>query len=85
MTKAEKKAWIKTLKHYWKLREEMYSAFCKNERGIEDMMKKELGEELEFFYGDMHEGCLGIGHADLDRRSSKKRGYFPLFHYHDLE
>ena len=43
-------------------------------------MKKELGEELEFIYGDMDMGCIGIGHMNYNER---KR--FPLFQSEQLE
>ena len=84
MTKSEKRRWVTKLKKYWNRRDVALSAFHKIEGFIESEMYKELGEKLEFFYGDMHEGCLGIGHTDYDRRDSKKRGYFPLFQEHEL-
>jgi len=79
MNKAEKKKWIRKLRPFWKNRKLHYSIFRQAEFALEKKMKKELGEDLEFFYGDMHEGCLGIGHTDYNRRNSKKKGYFPLF------
>ena len=80
MKKAEKKKWAKKLRGYWALREMVYGKFCLEERKLEEAMKKDLGEDLEFFYGDMHEGCLGIGHSDFSKRKK-----FPLFQREDLE
>ena len=85
MTKSEKRRWAIKLKKYWERRDKALSAFHKIEGFIESEMYRELGEKLEFFYGDMHEGCLGIGHIDYDRRNSKKKDYFPLFDGWDLK
>ena len=77
MTKKDHNKWVKLLTPYWKKREEAYSVFMKNERGIELLMNKELKPpvELEFFYGDM--GCCGIGaFEDIDK--------FQLIHDSDL-
>ena len=84
MNKKEKKLWIVRLKPFWKLREDCYDNFRKQERKIEETIKEVTGEDLEFFYGDMYEGCTGIGHADWERRNSKKANYFPLIHGSDL-
>ena len=78
-----KKLLIKKLKPYWKARELFLDTFRHRERELEERMKKELGEKLEFFYGDMHEGCLGIGHTDWKRRKRGKN-YFPLIQEHDF-
>ena len=83
MTNADKKKWLNKLRIYWQVRDAHYTEFRKQEWNIEKRMKKETGEELEFFYTD--EGsCVGIGHSDYNRRSSKKKNYFPLFHDLDL-
>lgn len=84
MTKAEKKKWAKKLKGYWALREMAYGKFRLREAELEEAMKKDLGENLEFFYGDMHEGCLGIGHSDWERRE-KGKNYFPLIQRHEFD
>ena len=47
---------------------------------LEAKILKETGEELIFFYGDMNEGCLGIGADDWDERKK-----FQLIHDTDLE
>ena len=83
MNKEEKKLWIKRLKPFWKLREKAYDKFRQREYEIEKAIKKATGEELEFFYGDMHEGCMGIGHTEYERRK-KGVGYFPLLHDREL-
>lgn len=80
MNKREKKKWVEKLKGYWRLREMAYGKFSLREAELEEAMKKDLGEDLEFFYGDMHEGCLGIGHSDYSKRKK-----FPLFQRWDLE
>jgi len=79
MTKKDHNKWVKLLTPYWKKREEAYSVFMKNERGIELLMNKELKPpvELEFFYGDM--GCCGIGAVDYVNRDK-----FTLIHNSDL-
>jgi len=77
MTTKEKKKWMEKLKPYWASREVFYNTFKRKEREIEKRMKKDLGEDLEFFYTE--EGsCVGIGHADYNRRK-KGKNYFPLF------
>ena len=85
MTNKQKSIWRKKLIKYWMLRGEAETKFRKYELELEKKMKEELGEELEFFYGDMHEGCLGIGHSDYNRRDSKKPNHFPLFTYYDFQ
>ena len=79
MTNRQKLIWRKKLIKYWMLRDKAETKFRKYELELEKKMKEELGEELEFFYGDMHEGCFGIGHSDYNRRDSKKPNHFPLF------
>lgn len=83
MTNKEKKLWIERLKPFWKLREKAYSKLRKRELEIEKAMKHATGENLMFFYGEMHEGCSGIGHYDYERRE-KGVGYFPLIHSSEL-
>ncbi|KKL28166.1 hypothetical protein LCGC14_2377900 [marine sediment metagenome] len=79
MTNKEKKLWTARLRPFWKLRDKAHDKFRKREMEIEKLMKKATGEDLEFFYTD--EGaCVGIGHSDVERRSSKKEDYFPLVH-----
>ncbi len=69
MTKKDYNKWVKLLTPYWKKREEAYSVFMKNERGLELLMNQELDPpvELEFFYND-EGGCCGIGADDYADR-----------------
>lgn len=83
MTNKEKKQWIERLKPFWEQREKAYDKFRKREFEIEKAIEKATGEVLEFFYGDMHEGCCGIGHSDYKRRK-KGVGYFPLINNREL-
>ncbi len=80
MTRKERKIWIKKLKPFWKKRSIMYDKFRKNEVALEDWMRKNIGEDLEFIYGDMDMGCIGIGHIDDGGRKG-----FPLFQQDELE
>jgi len=84
MTLKEKKEWAKKVKKYWRLREIAYGKFRLAEERLEKRMKKELGEELVFIYDEMSMGCVGVGHADYDRRKRNKN-YFPLLQQDDLE
>ena len=83
MTKKDYKdynKWVKKLVPYWKKREELMSAFKKNERGLELLMNQEVKPpvELEFFYND-EGGCCGIGGVDYEDRKK-----FPLIYDGDL-
>ncbi len=84
MTSKEKRKWAKKLTPYWKSWKQMHDEWRKNERILEGLMEKELGEKLEFIYGEMDMGCSGIGHSDYSRRNSKEKGYFPLFQAESL-
>lgn len=79
MTLKDKRKWKRKLRKYWKLWLTMHDEWRKNEGQLEDMMKKETGKELEFIYGDMDMGCIGIGHIDDGGRKD-----FPLFQAGDL-
>ena len=80
MDKKEYKKWVAKLVPYWNKHRELEAAFRLKEVWLEAKILKETGEELIFFYGDMNEGCLGIGADDLDERKK-----FPLSHDADLE
>lgn len=80
MNLKQRKEWAKKLKPYWKNREMHYDIFRQAEFDLENKMKKELGENLEFIYGDMDFDCIGIGHSDFSKRKK-----FPLFQINDLE
>lgn len=77
----EKKEWIKKLKPFWEARKILHDEFRKKEMILEDKMKRELKEDLEFFYSDGE--AVGIGHIDFNRRKEGK-DYFPLFQAEDL-
>ena len=79
MTKKDYNKWAKMLKPYWKKREELMSAFRKNEVALGRLMNQELDPpvELEFFYND--DGCCGIGAVDYVNRDK-----FTLIHNSDL-
>ena len=81
MTLKNKKKWRKLLKPYWNSFKIINTEFHKNIHCLEDRMKKELGEDLEFFHSD--DGFCGIGHSDYSRRK-KGKNYFPLFQAEDL-
>ena len=80
MTKKDHNKWAKMLKPYWKKREELMSAFRKNEVALGRLMNQELDPpvELEFFYND-EGGCCGIGAVDYEDRKN-----FPLIYDGDL-
>jgi hypothetical protein len=82
ITNKEKRKWLKKLRPFLASREIHYGMFKQAEFDIEKKMRKELGEELEFFYVDGE--CVGIGHCDWERRK-KDKNYFPLFHYEEIE
>jgi len=83
MTKEEYNRWVQKLKKYWQMWGEEYEKFLMKERQIEELMRKEIGEELEFFYIDG--SVAGIGHSDWSRHSPKHKKYFPLIHDCDLD
>lgn len=80
MKNKTKLQWLKKLKPFWMVRDQAYNKFRKCEYELEKEMKKELGEDLEFFYGDMDMGCCGIGHSNYNKRKK-----FPLFHNEEIE
>ena len=79
MTKKDYNKWAKMLKPYWKKREELMSAFRKNEVALGRLMNQELDPpvELEFFYND--DGCCGIGAVEYVNKDK-----FTLIHNSDL-
>jgi len=80
--KSKFKKWLKKLKPFLLTREKAYRKFSAKEYKIEQEMKKQLGENLEFFYVDGE--CVGIGHSDWKRRKKGKK-YFPLLQNDEIE
>lgn len=75
---------VKKLKPFWKEWEKAWGIFRDKEMEIEKRMSKEIGENLEFFYGD-EGGCAGIGHRNISRRNHNRKDYFPLISSEKME
>jgi len=80
MNKKEYKKWVAKLVPYWNEHRKLEAAFRLKEVWLEAKILKETGRDLIFFYGDISEGCMGIG---ADNWNDRKK--FPLIHDADLE
>jgi len=80
MKKKEYQQWAKKLKKYWLEHRKLESDFNLAEARLEAKMLKETGRDLIFFYGEMNEGCAGIGADKYEERKD-----FNLIHDLDLE